>query len=68
MILDGEAHKEYLSTEQYGIGFKKGNEELKNTVEATLMEMAEAVSYTHLDVYKRQVYRLTGDRLKKLAQ
>ena len=37
MILDGEAHKEYLSTEQYGIGFKKGNEELKNTVEATLM-------------------------------
>ena len=41
VILDGEAHKEYLSTEQYGIGFKKGNEELKNTVEATLMEMAE---------------------------
>ena len=31
---------EYLSTEQYGIGFKKGNDELKDTVE---------------DVYKRQV-------------
>ncbi len=32
---------EYLSTEQYGIGFKLGNEELKNTVEATLLEMAK---------------------------
>ena len=32
---------EYLSTEQYGIGFKKGNEELKDTVEKTLLEMAD---------------------------
>ena len=32
---------EYLSTEQYGIGFKKGNDELKNTVEKTLLEMAD---------------------------
>ncbi len=30
---------EQLSTEQYGIGFLKGNTELKDTVEATLMEM-----------------------------
>ncbi len=28
-----------LSTEQYGIGFKKGNEELRDTVQATLFEM-----------------------------
>ena len=32
---------EYLSTEQYGIGFKKGNDELKDTVEKTLLEMAD---------------------------
>lgn len=36
MMLD-----EYLSTEQYGIGFKLGNDELKDTVEKTLLEMAE---------------------------
>ena len=30
---------EFLSTEQYAIGFLKGNDELKDTVEATLMEM-----------------------------
>lgn len=32
---------EYLSAEQYGIGFKKGNDELKDTVEKTLLEMAD---------------------------
>ena len=36
MILD-----EYLATEQYGIGFKLGNEELRDTVQATLLEMVE---------------------------
>lgn len=36
MILD-----EQLSTEQYGIGFLKGNEELKNQVESTLLEMVD---------------------------
>lgn len=30
-----------LATEQYGIGFKLGNEELKNKVEATLLEMVD---------------------------
>lgn len=30
-----------LATEQYGVGFKLGNTELKDTVEATLMEMLE---------------------------
>lgn len=30
---------EPLSTEQYGIGFKKGNEELKDQVQDTLLEM-----------------------------
>lgn len=32
---------ERLASEQYGIGFKLGNEELKNQVETTLLEMAE---------------------------
>ena len=32
---------ENLSSEQYGIGFLLGNEELKNQVEETLMEMVE---------------------------
>lgn len=32
---------EILSTEQYGIGFKKGNEELRDKVQKTLDEMAE---------------------------
>ncbi len=32
---------EQLASEQYGIGFKLGNEELKNQVEATLLEMVE---------------------------
>ena len=27
--------------QQYGIGFKKGNDELKDTVEKTLLEMAD---------------------------
>lgn len=31
--------EEPLSTEQYGIGFKLGNEELRDTVQATLFEM-----------------------------
>lgn len=33
--------EEYLATEQYGVGFLLGNEELKNAVEATLFEMKE---------------------------
>ncbi len=33
--------EEKLATEQYGIGFLLGNEELKDQVEATLLEMAE---------------------------
>lgn len=32
---------EYLATEQYGVGFKLGNEELRDAVQATLMEMVE---------------------------
>jgi len=32
---------EKLATEQYGVGFLKGNDELKNEVEATLMEMVK---------------------------
>ncbi len=40
----GDGYKlldEKLATEQYGIGFLLGNEELKDQVEATLLEMAE---------------------------
>lgn len=33
--------EEKLALEQYGIGFLKGNEELKNQVEETLMEMVD---------------------------
>ena len=33
--------EEKLATEQYGIGFLLGNEELKNQVESTLLEMAD---------------------------
>lgn len=36
IILDQE-----ISSEQYGVGFKLGNEELRDTVQATLDEMAE---------------------------
>ena len=32
---------EYLNSEQYGIGFKKGNTELRDKVQSTLEEMAE---------------------------
>ena len=32
---------EYLATEQYGIGFKLGNEALRDMVQETLMEMVE---------------------------
>lgn len=33
--------EDYLSSEQYGVGFKLGNEELRDEVEDTLMEMLE---------------------------
>ena len=40
-ILGGNDPEQYLSTEQYAVGFLLGNDELKDTVEATLMEMVE---------------------------
>ncbi|MBO5057103.1 MAG: amino acid ABC transporter substrate-binding protein [Lachnospiraceae bacterium] len=39
---------EKLATEQYGIGFLLGNDELKNQVEATLLEMAEDGKFTEI--------------------
>ena len=33
--------EETLASEEYGIGFKKGNEELRDKVQATLKEMAQ---------------------------
>lgn len=40
-ILEGEDGSERLATEQYAVGFLKGNTELKDIVEATLLEMVE---------------------------
>ncbi len=40
--------EEKLATEQYGIGFKLGNEELKNQVEETLMKMVEDGTFTKI--------------------
>lgn len=41
IILEGEGGSERLATEQYAVGFLKGNTELKDIVEKTLLEMAE---------------------------
>ena len=38
---DGIDDKGIISSEQYAVGFKKGNEEYKNMVEKTLKEMYE---------------------------
>lgn len=40
-ILAGDNGQEYLATEQYAIGFLKGNDELKDLVESTLMQMVD---------------------------
>jgi polar amino acid transport system substrate-binding protein len=40
--------EEQISTEQYGVGFLKGNDELKNQVEATLTEMAEDGTFAEI--------------------
>jgi len=37
-----------LAAEQYGIGFKKGNTELRDTVEKTLMEMVQDGTFTKI--------------------
>ena len=37
-----------LAAEQYGIGFKKGNTELRDTVEKTLMEMVKDGTFTKI--------------------
>lgn len=39
---------EFLSTEQYGIGFQLGNEELRDTVEATLLEMVDDGTFAEI--------------------
>ena len=40
--------EEKLATEQYGIGFLLGNEELKDQVEKTLLEMADDGTFTKI--------------------
>lgn len=37
-----------LAAEQYGVGFKKGNTELRDTVEKTLMEMVQDGTFTKI--------------------
>lgn len=38
----------HISTEQYGIGFKKGNKELRDSVETTLQEMLKDGTYEEI--------------------
>lgn len=39
---------QYLATEQYGVGFLLGNEELRDTVEKTLQEMSEDGTFAEI--------------------
>ena len=48
--------EERLATEQYGIGFLLGNEELKDQVESTLLEMAQDGKFMEI----AQKYGLEG--------
>ncbi|MCI9388438.1 MAG: amino acid ABC transporter substrate-binding protein [Lachnospiraceae bacterium] len=47
-ILAGNDPAEYLATEQYAIGFLKGNDELKDTVESTLLEMVDDGTFNEI--------------------
>lgn len=47
-ILAGNDPDEYLATEQYAIGFLKGNDELKDTVESTLLEMVDDGTFNEI--------------------
>ena len=47
----GEGYKvldESISTEKYAIGFKKGNDELKDQVETALMQLVDDGTFTEL--------------------
>ncbi len=39
---------QYLATEQYGVGFLKGNDSLRDTVESTLQEMASDGTFAEI--------------------
>ena len=47
-IMAGNDPDEYLATEQYAIGFLKGNDELKDTVESTLLEMVDDGTFNEI--------------------
>ena len=47
--------EEQIASEQYGVGFKKGNEALKDTVEKTLLEMAKDGKFAEI----AEKYKLT---------
>lgn len=47
-ILEGEDGSERLASEQYAVGFLKGNTALKDIVEATLLEMAEDGTFAQI--------------------
>ena len=74
--------EEPLSTEQYAIGFKKGNEELRDQVQATLDEMAEdgtlaeiAAKYKDYNLdqmlclgkYERKIYEKSWERRREVS-
>lgn len=46
MMLEGEDNK--IATEQYGVGFLLGNEDLRNKVQDTLNEMVEDGTFTEI--------------------
>lgn len=48
VILGDNDKNEYLATEQYAIGFLLGNDELKDTVESTLMEMLDDGTFNEI--------------------
>ena len=57
---------------QMGIRHEKGSDQLRLSLPKDLTSYMEAVSYTHLDVYKRQVWgteplpdSVTGNRKQK---
>lgn len=48
VILGDNDENEYLATEQYAIGFLLGNDELKDTVESTLLQMVDDGTFNEI--------------------
>ena len=52
--LEGAVILEKVKTSEKGIGFDSSKEEYVDMKKAGIVDPTKAVSYTHLDVYKRQ--------------